>query len=290
MDPNLVILAGGISSRMKANLAHHPSLDSELRRDASDKPKSMIRVGEGGRPLLDYLLLNAQSAGYREVIIVLNEQDRSIRAEYGEDGRNHPFAALKISYAVQTIPAGKTKPLGTADALLQALRARRDWQGCKFTVCNSDNLYSVEAFLRLRESHHPGALIDYDRSALKYEQSRIEQFSVIHRDAGGYLTAIVEKPTPDEYSLARDAMGRIGVSMNIFRFSYDRIAPILLRVPLHPVRQEQELPEAVMMLVREHPRSMMTIPLAEYVPDLTFPDDIARVREYLHMTYGGKSP
>jgi len=69
---------------------------------------------------------------------------------------------VRISYAVQAVPGGRTKPLGTADALLCALRVRTDWSGKKFTVCNGDNLYSQGVLKQLRETGHPGALIDYD--------------------------------------------------------------------------------------------------------------------------------
>ena len=64
----------------------------------------------------------------------------------------------------------------------------------------------------------------------------------------------------------------------MFRFSYDLLLPCLGRVPLHPVRQEKELPEAVRMMLADHPRSMFTIPFSEHIPDLTSPADILRVK------------
>jgi hypothetical protein len=65
--------------------------------------------------------------------------------------------------------------------------------------------------------------------------------------------------------------------MNMFRFSYDLLLPCVERVPMNPVRQEKELPEAVRMMLADRPRSMFTIPLSEHVPDLTSPSDILRV-------------
>ena len=50
MDPNIAILAGGVSSRMKKALADAADLDASLRRDAAEKPKAMIGVGGSGRP------------------------------------------------------------------------------------------------------------------------------------------------------------------------------------------------------------------------------------------------
>jgi NDP-sugar pyrophosphorylase family protein len=283
MERNIVILAGGVSSRMKKALANATNLDPSLRREAEHKSKSMIGVGHDSRPFLDYLLDNIAKANYRNVVIVVGERDNSIR-EYYERGENAGrFPGLRISYAVQSIPAGREKPLGTADALLQALKSMPAWKGQRLTVCNSDNLYSVEALKLICSDTHDNAMIDYDRSALQFEQERIEKFAVIQKDAQGFLVDIIEKPSPEQIARASDARGRIGVSMNCFRFSYDMVYPFLESVPLNPVRQEKELPAAVKMMVDTYPQSVFTIPLSEHVPDLTSPSDILRVRTDLEQ-------
>lgn len=278
MQANIVILAGGVSSRMKKALSNTAGLDHSLLKDAQQKSKSMIGVGHDSRPFLDYLLDNISQAAYQNVVIVVGERDNSIR-EYYERGENAGrFPGLKISYAIQSIPAGREKPLGTADALLQALNSMSAWKGQNLTVCNSDNLYSVKALKLIHSDTHENAMIDYDRSALQFEQERIEKFAVIQKDAQGFLVDIIEKPTPEQIARASDARGRIGVSMNCFRFSYDIVYPFLESVPLNQIRQEKELPAAVMLMIGRHPRSMFTIPLSEHVPDLTSPADILRVR------------
>jgi glucose-1-phosphate adenylyltransferase len=281
----LVILAAGVSSRMKRSLEEATALDPAVAEEALRKPKSMICVGKEQRPFLDYLLRNARDAGYRDVVLVVGEDDGAMRRLYGGADRGNAFHGLTISYARQRIPEGRTKPLGTADALLCALEARPDWAGLAFTVCNSDNLYSRHALRLLAETTHECALIDYDREALMFEHERIQQFAVLAKDREGYLTRILEKPTREELLAVADADGRIGVSMNIFRFTYERILPALRAVPLHPVRQEQELPPAVMLLVEADPRAVLTIPLSELVPDLTSVRDVPLVREYLDREF-----
>ena len=287
MNPNLVILAGGISSRMRKPGVLVNNLDPTLMRQAQQSSKSIIGIGEQQRPFLDYLLYNAHEAGYRDVVMVVGEHHEEVRTLYGEQDSGNKFHGISISYAVQNIPQGRIKPLGTADALLRALLTRPDWKGTTFTVCNSDNLYSRQALRALLVTSHPCAMIDYDRDALQFEQSKIEQFAVIQKDENGFLTQIIEKPKPGELATAKDAGGRIGISMNIFRFSYDVILPILQRVPLHPVRLEKELPRAVMMLVKSNPGAMMTIPFSEHVPDLTCQDDIGLVQEFLRKEFPG---
>ena len=159
------------------------------------------------------------------------------------------------------------------------------WKCQTFVVLNSDNLYSVNALRLLLNDQHASAMIDYDRAALKFKQSRIEQFSVIRKDSDGFLLDIIEKPSLQQIEMAKDINGRIGISMNIFKLSYDMIFPFLEKIPLHPVRQEKELPMAIKMLVDRYPQSMITIPLAEHVVDLTNQNDIPYVMEYLKKEF-----
>jgi NDP-sugar pyrophosphorylase family protein len=295
-DGNLVILAGGISSRMRASVEEASTsgrsvsrLESRLVAEAGEKPKGMIGVGKGQRPLLDYLLLNARNAGIVDVVFVLGEGDTATRPYYDDDATKRYLEGLEISYVIQRIPAGRRRPFGTADALLQALNARKDWKNRTCIVCNSDNLYSTKAFQLLLDCPHRNAMITYDRKALEFDQARIERFAVIVKDKQGCLSDIHEKPTSEIVKQVQEKNGVVGVSMNVFKLEYDRILPFLMAVPLHPVRQEKELPVAVKMMVREHPKSVVTIPLSEHVPDLTSIADIAAVQAYLEKEFGERT-
>lgn len=283
----LVILAGGISSRMKKSPVPEAIVDETLILDANEKAKSMIGVGKGHRPFLDYLLYNAREAGYHDVVIVISEKDESIRKYYGQKDKLNEFFGMRISYAVQTIPIGREKPLGTADALSVALKAMPEWNGARFTVCNSDNLYSQKALRLMLEHNYPNAMIDYDRNALEFELSRIEKFAVTVKDKEGFLVRIIEKPSEEEINHAKATNGVIGVSMNIFSLDRDTIYPFLDSVPFHPVRNEKELPEAVNMMVSKYPKSMYCFPLSEHVPDLTAKEDIVSVQRYLENHFSG---
>lgn len=281
MDPIAVVLAGGISSRMKHAVGGSPALDPELLEDARARAKAMIRVGPGRRPFLDFCLSNIARAGYSEVVVVTGQRDTSITDYYERDGHGADFPGLSISYVVQRIPEGGEKPLGTADALLGVIDARPGWRGRKLTVCNSDNLYSVGALAALLADAHRNALIDYERDALGFPPERTSQFAVITAGADGFVRDIVEKPGPAEIAAAASPTGRIGVSMNVFRLSCDDILPCLRSVPLHGERREKELPLAVRMLAADRPGSVFAIPRSERVPDLTQVDDIPGVSDFL---------
>jgi glucose-1-phosphate adenylyltransferase len=282
-DPLLVILAGGVSSRMKR--PGSASLDPRTLRDAQDKPKSMIAVDGAGRPFLDYLLYHAECAGYRDVVLVTGQEGSAFRSHYGSADTGNRFHRLEISYAIQPVREGRTKPLGTADALLCALRVKTGWRHRAFTMCNSDNLYSMNSLRTMLASGRGGAIIAFDRKSLGQSSSRAQHFAVVRTSPDGFLEEIVEKPSEEDMRRIASGQGTVGVSMNIFRFDYDVILPFLESVPLHPVRQELELPTAVMLMVRRFPKSMRVFPAMEEVPDLTHRDDISRVRAYIARTY-----
>lgn len=285
MNGKLVILAGGISSRMKNSQSSFSNLNSKIIFEAESKSKAMISVGFNERPFLDYLLYNAYQVGYRDVVIIIGQKDNSIKDYYDKIENRNQFKEINISYAVQLIPEGRLKPLGTADALLCGLKSRSDWRGETFTVCNSDNLYSERALRLMLHSKCPNALIDYNRDTLGCEKERIEKFAVTKKDDTGYLVDIIEKPSAEEIESVKGKNGFVGVSMNIFSFNYDMFYPFLEIVPLHPLRQEKELPTAIKMMLKKFSKSVFTFELSEEVPDLTNKDDIIKVKSYLEKHF-----
>lgn len=282
----LVILAGGASSRMKrSSLQEGSSLSKEELLQANARSKGLILLGKQQRPLLDYVLYNAQKAGYKKIVFLINQQGELFRSYYGEEQPFALFNGLEIYYAVQKIPEGREKPLGTADALQQAMDQQPWLKTSRFTVCNSDNLYSQQAFSLLSETPAPNAFISYDRDGLKFSTERIERFALVRTNPEGQLMDIVEKPGPQERKAFTDRSGKLRVSMNIFMFSGADIYPFLVNCPLHPQRNEKELPVALLHMVRSHPGSVLSIPLSEHVPDLTSKEDIAIMRSLLDKTY-----
>lgn len=283
-DKRAVILAGGISSRMKKSSAD-PQMDQKLVRQSEERTKGMIEVGEGGRPFLDYLLNNMKHAGLQDIVIVVAEHDAELRQYYGPKDRDNDFHGLRVSYAIQRIPAGRKKPIGTSDALTQALLSRPDWETGDFIVCNSDNLYSIRALTMLLGSDATNALIDYDRSGLEFDQTRIAHFGITRKDKDGFVVEIVEKPKMEELEGLRSSDGTLRVSMNIFRLNYSMVFGPLRDCPEDPVRQEKELVAAVTNMVKAHPQSLKALPLKEHVPDLTYKEDIAITRQFLRKNF-----
>jgi len=273
-DKNLVIMAGGASSRMKRSLAD-ANLNEDLIQKALKVHKALIPLGKKKLPLLYYLLQHALQAGYQNIYLIVGEADTHFAQWHNALSLDDPLRKLTFYWVYQKIPAGYSKPLGTADALYQALTQYPLLQKQSFTVCNGDNLYDVESLRQLLASRTaPHALMGYDRTGLRFDQERIAKFAVIKTDAENYLTDIIEKPALTEIDAYADTQGILRVSMNIFSFSGNKIFPYLKDCPLHPERQEKELPTAVRNSLAEDPQSIRMFPVKTHLPDLTQAEDI----------------
>lgn len=284
MHNNLVILAGGASSRMKKEAVTN-NLSAEEIAQANERSKGLIGVGSSGRPLLDYLLLNAKKAGYQNIYIIIGEQGELFKEFYGNHDADNDFHGLNISFAVQYIPEGRIKPFGTADALFQAVEQFPELNEMEYSVCNSDNLYSAEALLALRKTESPNAFISYDRDALEFPSERISRFAIAKLDKNNQLLDILEKPTANDLQNYKDVEGKIRVSMNAFKFNGRTLYPHLKNCPVNLERDEKELPTVLLNAVKANPNTTIGIPFSEHVPDLTAKEDISDVKEYLKKHY-----
>jgi len=280
MNNNILILAAGASSRMKESKNVEDLSLSEITA-ANTMSKALISYGKEQRPILDFLLRNAEKAGYKNVYLIIGKQSDTFKSFYGNKTKNNPFNGLLISYVTQHIPKGREKPFGTADAVTQALNQYTHLQNEVFTVCNSDNLYSVEALKALGTTISPNAFIAYDRDGLKFSTDRISNFALVLLDEDNYLIDIIEKPAVTNIEKYRDANGKFRVSMNIFKFNGISMFQYLNNCPVHPKRNEKELPTAVLNFCRDHPGQFEGIGFCEHVPDLTTKKDIKVFKDYL---------
>lgn len=283
MHNNLIILAGGASSRMKKETK--TDLSDDIAVQANTRSKSLIGIDTTGRPVMDYLLYNAKQAGYITIYIVIGEKESLMQEFYGDKITGNDFNGLTINYAIQYIPKDREKPFGTADAVCQAIKQYPELGKETYTVCNSDNLYSETVLKMLRTSAHKNAFISYDRDALQFSMQRIAQFALVSLDQEGFLKDIIEKPSIEESLLYKDKSGKFRVSMNIFKFNGMMFKDYVINCPINEKRNEKELPTALLNMAKEYPKSIMGIPVSEHVPDLTSKEDIAILKEYIEKNY-----
>lgn len=133
MKPTLVIMAAGMASRYGSM-------------------KQIQQFGPGGETIMDYSIFDAIKAGFQKVVFI-------IRKDFAEDFKNifEPKLSGKIEteYVYQemdkflggrTVPADRTKPWGTAHAILCARDAVKE----PFAVINADDFYGSDSF---RKAH-----------------------------------------------------------------------------------------------------------------------------------------
>lgn len=273
-----------MSSRMKKAIDSDGTLDPKLIEQANTLPKCMIGVGKNGRPFLDYVLYNAAQAGIKEVVLVLNPKDTVTQSHYEGLMANGNSWGLNIQFARQYIPENREKPLGTSDAIEQALAQFPSWQNSRFIACNGDNLYPAKAFRLLSEDTHRNAMLDWNTDG--YTVERVRNCAILKTDSEGFLVDLLEKPNDAEWEEIVQTMPRIGISWNIFAFTAADLKTFLEKTPLHTVRNEKEIPVTVRLWANEIPKSIFTIPIADVLPDLTSKNDIAEIQAILEREYG----
>ena len=130
MKPTLLILAAGMGSRYGGL-------------------KQMDPMGPHGETVLDYSVYDAIRAGFGRVAFIIREDF----AEAFQHGIGSRFSdRIQVDYVFQrlddlpagfSVPAGRTKPWGTA----HAVRAARHAVNEPFAVINADDFYGHDAYL-----------------------------------------------------------------------------------------------------------------------------------------------
>ncbi len=179
--PTLVILAAGNASRYGSM-------------------KQVEGFGPAGETIMDYSIFDAIRQGFGKVVFI-------IRKEFADSFRNIFEPRLKgvisTSYVFQepdaftegyAYPAGRTKPWGTAHAVLCA---RNEVQG-PFAVINADDFYGADAFRQAALFLNNGcnernyAIVGYDLMKTLSEHGTVNR-GVCELDSKGNLAGITER-------------------------------------------------------------------------------------------------
>ena len=182
MKPSLVVLAAGIGNRYGGL-------------------KQVDAFGPNGETIIDYSVFDAVRAGFGRVVFVIR---RSIEEEFRRaflsrlEGRvdvSCVFQELEDVPAGCLVPAGRTKPWGTSQAVLAASAVVRE----PFAAINADDFYgrsgfeSMAAFLSERENGEPRyAMVGYRLDRTLSEHGSVAR-GVCEVGPDGFLTGIVER-------------------------------------------------------------------------------------------------
>jgi hypothetical protein len=182
MNLTLVVLAAGIGNRYGGL-------------------KQMDPVGPSGEFLLDYAVYDALRAGFDRVVFVIR---RAIAADF--DARVGARIARRVDTVCvmqeldmlppgRTVPPDRTKPWGTAHAVLAA-RAAVD---APFAVINADDFYGREAYAALagfldapRDDDAHYAMVGYPLRNVLSDHGSVAR-GICERDTDGNLVSVVER-------------------------------------------------------------------------------------------------
>ena len=274
MTNTIVILAAGMSSRMKKST--DSSIGSTKADEANKKSKSLITFGN--KPFIYFLLENIVDAGFQNVIMVVGQDYEDFKNEMDKFPN---ISKINIDYAIQLIPENRVKPFGTADAVYQTMDQIDKLKNQSFCVCNSDNLYSTKSLKLIRKNSYDNAVLAYDRDSLNFPKDRVSSLSILMTNSEFNLVNFIEKPTLEQVEQNLDDNGKIRVSMNIFKFDGSQAFEFIKSCPVNPLRNEKELPSAIVNMISHDSLYMKGIPIAEHVPDLTSKSDIQIIQKLI---------
>lgn len=113
--------------------------------------KQIESVGPSGEFIIDYSVYDAIKAGFKKVIFIIKEENYEIfKSTIGKRIENH----IEVEYVFQnndnvpvSIPEERTKPLGTAQAILCCKDIIKE----NFAIVNADDFYGRDAFFKVKE-------------------------------------------------------------------------------------------------------------------------------------------
>jgi histidinol-phosphate phosphatase family protein len=158
----LVILAGGVGSRLKARLG--------------DLPKPMIPIG--GKPLLEHQVDLARQYGFEEVIIFAGYRGELIQQYFGDGNR----WGLKVTTIIEQ------GALGTAGAVLAGIRELSP----HFMVMYGDTMLNVDLG-RLWQEHLRSQA---DATLFVHPNDHPADSDLLETDQAGRITAFHNRPHP----------------------------------------------------------------------------------------------
>ena len=240
--------------------------------------KQLDPVGNHGQLIIDYSIYDARRAGFETVVFVIKPE---IEADFKEAIGDRVSKVMDVKYAYQlkedlpegyTVPAGRTKPWGTAHA---ALSVRKLVDG-PFAIINADDYYGPEAFREIYSylsNHEDGDVYEYVMVGYLLKNTVTENGTVARgvceETADHFLTQVtertkIEKGEPPRYTeddgktwtgLSADTI----VSMNMWGFTRSFLDEALARFPAfldktlaeNPEKGEYFLPTVVSQLIDE---------------------------------------
>ena len=200
--------------------------------------KQIDPVDEYGHIIMDFSMYDARRGFEKVIFIIKKENEADFKAAVGDRMANY----MDVSYAFQElsnipegydIPEGRTKPWGTAHAVLSCI----DQVDGPFAVINADDYYGAEAFKLIYDylESHPDdekyryAMVGYYLGNTVTDNGHVAR-GICSANENGELTSIVERTriekrdggiafTEDDGATWTSLPEKTVVSMNMWGFT-----------------------------------------------------------------------
>ena len=281
MDTTLLIMAAGIGSRFGGGI------------------KQLEPVDEQGHIIMDYSIHDAIEAGFNKVIFIIR---KDIEEEFREviGSRISAICAehnVTVDYAFQDIndipgelPAGRTKPWGTGQAVLSA----KDLLTTPFIVINADDYYGKAGFKAVHTYLVEGGKSCMAGFVLKNTLSDNGGVTrgICKMDADHNLTEVVETKNIVKTADGAEADGvkldtESLVSMNMWGLTPDFLQTLEKgfaeffkeEVPANPLKAEYLIPIYIGELLKKDQMSVKVLRTNDTWYGMTYHEDVAAVKE-----------
>ena len=215
ISPTLLVMAAGMGSRYGGL-------------------KQIEAVGPSGETIIDYSIYDALRAGFGKLVFIIR---KDIEEPFKEVVGARFEKRIAVEYVFQEldkiptgfqVPAGRTKPWGTTQAILMAADVIRE----PFAVINADDFYGAESY-RVLSEHLQAGTDDYAMVGFVLRNT-LSDFGTVARGVcqvsdEGYLKGIVELTSIGRdggQAKSTDSEGRVTmltgdepVSMNYWGFT-----------------------------------------------------------------------
>lgn len=265
--------------------------------------KQLDAMGPSGQTMIDYAVQDAVRADFGKVVFVIRKDfEEAFRTQVGEKHTGK----IEVCYAFQDlhdlpnghlVPAGRTKPWGTA----HAVRAARDCITEPFAVINADDFYGREAYAQMASLLSKAEPDQLGASMVGYIlRNTLSPHGTVNRGicvlSEGNLQSVEEytaiaHDTDDELR-GNNLEGKRGlvsdkavVSMNFWGFTPAILAPLetrftaFLKARGHEEKSEYYLPSLVDSLIQEGTINCPVLQTESPWFGVTYPEDKARVVE-----------
>jgi NDP-sugar pyrophosphorylase family protein len=260
----LVLMVAGMSSRFGGRI------------------KQFAKVGPSGETLIEYSINQALKANFNKIVFIVGEKtEKPFREMFGNE-----FKGVPVKYAVQTYnQSERDRPWGTVDAVCAA----EPVIDCPFVVCNGDDIYGDEAFIKLAEHLRQGGsacTVGYPLLSVLPEQGNVNRG--IFKANGGNVEAVTEtfgisKSNYQEKGLADKEL----CSMNIFGLN-EKVLPVLHGMLIsfknyHKDDRKSEclLPTELNSLIHHKAITMKLLSTSQTWYGVTNPEDEEIIRQLL---------